>query len=305
MEQSDAGLETSQNQQTEKQSSSEGEQNAKPDMQQVERPARASRTAKPDGNANESAEPKRLSLAELFQDDADGNGESSSVDDDTSKPPESIEQVVKRLGLKPEQVYAIKVPMPNGAEAVTIGDLKDRVGELVELETRETEFETRRIRQEGDVLRAQTELRDIMAMLPRDQIKPEVVEKIRKRHEAVQTEERRRTLEVIPQWRDDKTRLADITGMIAHLSDYGFDEGFLNTVVDHRALKYMRDMYLRDKRIKAALAKVVTEKPNKSQRPSGKPAKGAVKPARENNSRRSVTPTQRDRIMNMFDNAGD
>ncbi len=220
-------------------------------------------------------EPKRLSLAELFAPEAIER-ENAEIDND-SGPVDNIDAVSRRLGLKPEEVYSIKVPMPNGAEPVTIGDLKDRVGELVDLETREAQFDQRRVKSEGELLRAQTELREVLGMIPKENIPQGIVEKIRKRHEATVTRERELTLEHIPSWHDEKACAADIQGINEMLADYGFDETFITTVVDHRALKFIRDAYLRDKRIKAALAKVTT--PTKRGKvPSSKTGKAAKAP---------------------------
>jgi len=221
-------------------------------------------------------EPKRLSLAELFAPDTLERENASS--DNDSGPVDSIDGVSKRLGLKPEEVYSIKVPMPNGAEPLTIGDLKDRVGELVELETREAQFDQRRIKSEGEVLRAQTELRELISMIPKENIPAGIVDKIRKRHEATVNRERELTLEHIPQWQDEKTCEADIAGINELLSDYGFDDTFIATVVDHRALKFIRDMYLMDKRIKTALARVETPT-KRGKKPSSKTGKPAKSPA--------------------------
>jgi hypothetical protein len=221
-------------------------------------------------------EPKRLSLAELFAPDT--LERESGTNDNDSGPVDSIDGVSKRLGLKPEEVYAIKVPMPNGAEPLTIGDMKDRVGELVELETREAQFDQRRIKSEGEVLRAQTELRELISMIPKENIPAGIVDKIRKRHEATVNRERELTLEHIPQWQDEKTCAADISGINELLSDYGFDDTFIATVVDHRALKFIRDMYLMDKRIKTALARVETPT-KRGKKPSSKVGKPAKSPA--------------------------
>jgi len=67
--------------------------------------------------AIQEEQPKRLSLAELFAEDGDGEGhgsEGGSGDDDPSKPVDSIDGLTKRHKMTAEQVYAIKVPMPNG-----------------------------------------------------------------------------------------------------------------------------------------------------------------------------------------------
>ncbi len=256
---------------------------------------------------DDSNEPKRLSLAELFSQDESGNIRDSdaNVDDsaDSNAPPDSVEAVLKRLGLKdPKEFYAIKVPMPNGAEPLPIGELKDRIGELVDLETREMQFEQRRMRTEGETLRAQAEMRELMALIPRDKITPELVNKIRQRHEATQKKERELTLETIPDWQNETRRTEDISGMIEMLGDYGFDESFITTVVDHRALKFIRDAYLTQKRIKAALAKVTVPQKKGGHRPSSKTAKGAAKPsAHEPSTRRTgVVPDQRTRIAELF-----
>lgn len=249
-------------------------------------------------------EPRRVSLAELFASNEDGEGEydddGNPIVEDPSKPPETLEALSKRLGFKPEQVYNVKIPLADGAEPLTIGQLKDRVGELVNLETRETQFEQRRMHVEGELLRSQTEIREILAMIPKEHIRPEVVNKIRKRHDENMAFERRMTLEHIPEWRDEKKAGEDLQGMIEFTKRWGFDQTFMATVHDHRAIKFIRDMYLRDKRIQAALAKV--EIPDsKGQRGSAKTKKAATRPMQSQSTRKQgVAPDQRSRIAALF-----
>jgi hypothetical protein len=266
------------------------------------RPARSEVKKQQQQQTQQTDEPRRLSLAELFSQNDDGeiSNEDENVGDDPSKPPETMEALSKRLGFKPEQIYNVKIPLADGAEPLTIGQLKDRIGELVDLETRETQFEQRRMRSEGELLRSQAEIREILQQIPREHIKPEVVNKIRQRHEANMARERQMTLEHIPEWRDEKRASEDLQGMIDLLGEYGFDETFIGSVHDHRAIKFIRDMYLRDKRIKAALAKVTTPE-NKGQRGSAKTGKAAARPNKQTSTRRSgVMPDQRSRIAALF-----
>lgn len=248
-------------------------------------------------------EPRRLSLAELFANNDEGeetfDDDGNPIVEDPSKPPETLEALSKRLGFKPEQIYSVKIPLSDGAEPLTIGQLKDRVGELVDLETRETQFEQRRMQTEGELLRSQTEVRELLSMIPKEHINPEIVNKIRKRHEANMAFERKMTLEHIPEWRDEKRAGEDLQGMIDFTKRWGFDETFLGTVHDHRAVKFIRDMYLRDKRIQAALAKV-TIPDSKGQRGSAKTKKAAARPNQQQSQRKSVTPNQRERIAALF-----
>lgn len=255
---------------------------------------------------DDNQEPQRLSLAEIFAEEPDD--ENQTGDDNQQGTVDSIDSLMKRLKVKPEQVYAIKVPMPNGAEPLTIGELKDRVGELVDFETREAQFDQRRVKTEGEILRAQQEVREIMQLLPKEiipQVQP-LLEKVRKRHDATMTRERELTLEHIPSWSDEKVRKEEIDGMIEMLSDYGFDETFITTVVDHRALKFIRDQYITNKKIKAALAKVTVPNKRGSKKPSGKSGKA---PARPNQNSQPSTrfvgqPDQRSRIVDFFNSYG-
>lgn len=245
-----------------------------------------------------TTESKPLSLAELFK-DADDTDASAEGNDST--PIESIDGVAKRLKLTPEQVYALKVPMKDHGEPLTIGTLKDRVGELVDLETREMQFDQRRVKQEGELLRSQTEMREILSMLPKDAIKPELLRRLREQNAAKMEHEHTATLALIPEWESEQKRTVEFKGMADHLSEYGFPESFLSTVADHRALKYIRDNYLRDKRIKDALARVTNATKPGNKRPSAKMGKAPVRPNSQSTStRQRGTPDMRANLMNLF-----
>lgn len=280
-----------------------------PDNQQLHqqnaRPSANERRAKQQQqNEQHMDEPRHVSLAELFAERDDGetdefDNEGNPVVDDPTKPPDTLEALSKRLGFKPEQIYNVKIPLADGAEPLTLGQLKDRVGELVDLETRETQFEQRRMQSEGELLRSQTELRELIGMIPKEHINPEIVNKIRKRHEANMAFERRQTLEFIPEWRDEKRAGEDLQGMIEFTKRWGFDEGFMATVHDHRAIKFIRDMYLRDKRIQAALAKVTTPD-SKGQKTSAKTKKAAARPMQSQTNRKGAAPDTRQRLAALF-----
>jgi len=255
------------------------------------------------GAPNKQETHKPRSLAEMF-----GNPEDESsleidleerIPDDPNKPIDSIERLIARNKLTPEQAYAIKVPMPNGGESLSIGELKDKISELSDFEMRVTEFDERRIRQEGDLLKSQGELRDLLGLLPKEAITPAVLEKLRRNQTQTLKVERQRALEHIPSWRDEKARTADIALMNEVLSDYGFDEGFLDSVIDHRAVKFVRDMCLMRARIKKSLESVRNAN-NTNKRPSGKGNKAPIRPNNNASGQRKLTPTPDDKIRNLF-----
>lgn len=289
MKESNANLETSapNNQANSQPDNKSAEPNGKvPDKQQV-----ATEPKKPRG------------LAELFADPTDESSTEISLDDDSpddpNSPLDSIERLIKRNKLTPEQAYAIKVPMPNGAEPLTIGELKDKVGELTDFELKVTEFDERRIKQQGDILKSQAELKGILEMLPKDALSEGVLKKVRERQEITTRRERQLTLEHIPEWRNEKVREAELEGINEMLSDYGFDETFLPTIIDHRAMMFVRDAFRIRSRIKKSL-EAVRDPKKLGKGTSGKSNKAAAKPAAETQTRRTRSPTQRDRIVELF-----
>ena len=249
----------------------------------------------------EQAKPK--SLAEIFGSRSDESSTEIALDDDTPDDPEapldSIERLMKRHKLTAEQAYGIKVPMPNGAEALSIGELKDKISELTDLDMRVVQFDEHRIKQEGELLRSQSELKELISVLPKDAIKPEVLNRLRERQAETTRQERLLTLEHIPEWRDEKKRTAEVEGIVEMLSDYGFDGSFLQSVIDHRAMKFIRDSFLIRARIKKSLAEVRDPK-NLGKRPSGKGNKAPNRPSNNSSTRRSAAVTQGDRIRDWF-----
>ncbi len=62
-------------------------------------------------------------------------------------------------------------------------------------------------------------------------------------------------------------------GMADHLKQYGYPVNHLERVADHRQVKYIRDNWQRELRIKKALAAVKAGKPNPT--PKSKPVNKA------------------------------
>lgn len=233
-------------------------------------------------------EPSQLkSLASLLAagenpetDSSDESEEGTAAEKPEKAKPKSLKALAEKLKLEDKDLYAIEVPMANG-ETRTLGQLKDAVAKQDEFSLREIEFEETRQQREGELIRAQSELRELISSLPKNAIKPEVLEAIHQKHDARLQVERAKTLEAIPAWSDEAKRTEEITGMIEHLESYGFPQNYIQTIHDHRTLKYIRDNYLRAQRVRTALEAVKSGKPpaNANSKPNGKaPAKPSSKP---------------------------
>jgi hypothetical protein len=178
-----------------------------------------------------------------------------------------------KLGMDLDALYKLQITSSEDGEPVTIEALKDMHKERSDFDLAKLEWEERRTMQEQDLTRAKAELHELMQMLPEKAIKPEVLERIRDRTAAQTALERKKTLEVIPEWKDAKTREADITGMAEHLQGYGFPVNYLEQVVNHQQLKYIRDNWLREQRVRKALESVRAGSPGKT--PASKTQKKA------------------------------
>lgn len=236
----------------------------------------------------EEQEPGLEHLGELLQEtEPDGGNSSESSqraegeDDAGASPVTKFNDLAGRLDMELDDLYKLEISQAEDGTSVTIENLKDYYAEQADISMREVEFEERRTQQEAELLQAQEELRELMAALPEKAIKPEVLQKVRAKHDAQMQLERKRTLDVIPEWQDEKTRTTDMEGMSDHLKQYGYPVNHLERVADHRQIKYIRDNWQREQRIRKALAAVKPGKPNPTTRqkpgkkaPSKKPLAG-------------------------------
>lgn len=238
--------------------------------------------------AQETERTGMAALAELLAADADQGNEDDSPGGEEGKPSgsEKKAQPVKRFndlagatGLDLDALYKLEVSLSEGGDPVTIEQLKDSYKQREDFSLRELEFEERRTQQESELLRASAELQEILQALPANAVRKDVLEKIRAKSEKTAAIERQRTLDAIPEWKDEARRTDELSAMVKHLEAYGIPKTYLQQVMDHRHFKYIRDNMLRERRIREAIAKVRAGKPEggKPSKPQGKaPAKGAT-----------------------------
>lgn len=221
-------------------------------------------------------------LAELMiEDDTPDAGASPVATEGTQTvAPTKFNDLADTLGMELNDLYKLEISQAEDGSPVTVENLKDHYAKQVDFSLHELEFEERRTKQESELMQAQEELRELMAALPEKAIAPEVLQKVRDKHEAQVQLERRRMFDVIPTWQDEQARTKDIEGMADHMKQYGFPVDYLERVVDHRQMKYIRDNWQREQRIRIALAKVTAGKPN----PTSK-----QKPARKAPSKQPLT----------------
>lgn len=204
-----------------------------------------------------------------------GEDDAASSGSDDKTQPTKFNDLAGKLGMELDALYKLEISSSEDGEPVTIEQLKDSHKDRADFDLKVIEFEERRTQQEQDLMRAKSELQEILQALPKNSVRPEVLERIREKSEKTTALERQKTLEVIPEWNDEDVRQSDIAGMAKHLEGYGFPLNYLKQVVSHQQLKYIRDNWQREQRIRAALEKVRAAKPDKSI--ASKPQKAAPK----------------------------
>jgi len=227
------------------------------------------------------------SLAELLAAGEPGNETTETPGGDPAESggskektkPTKFNDLAGALDVDLDTLYKLNVSIDGHEEPVTVEMLKDSYKQRRDFELERIEFDETISSQQAELLRAKTELNEILQSLPKNAVRPEVLAKIRARHDQTMKAERARTLDAIKSWSDPDKRTADLAAMSEHLSQYGFSVDYLAQIQDHRMFPYIRDNMLREKRVREALAKVKAGKPKPSATPKPQqkaPKKGAT-----------------------------
>lgn len=179
---------------------------------------------------------------------------------ETDSLPRGLHALAERLGVKPEDLYAVEVPMADGT-SVKLGELKDAYADRENTARKELELEERRIKIEAELTRAKSEIETLIKELPPEVLKPEFLERVRKDALAARERERRAVMEAIPEWADEETRTRELQGIVEMLQDYGYSPQSLEQSLDSRLIRLARDSWLRKVRIERALAAVKRVEP--------------------------------------------
>ncbi len=218
------------------------------------------------------------------QDDQGGDSENSDASSETNKSkgkPKNLDGLAETLGVEVADLYKIEIPFADGdnVEHKTLGEIKDAMAERSTFEVDRLAWEEQRTERENQVVKSMQEVSEIVSMLPRSAISEQLLEAVARKRATLVESETRLTRQVIPEWTSEDVETQDREAMREHLSEYGFPENYLDSLVDHRTLRYIRESMKRQQRIERALAQVKTvRKPG--HKPSGKPT-GKPAPSRK------------------------
>lgn len=250
-------------------------------------------TAAPSAETREPTTGQIDEVAALLRGDEpeeSGESENSEASSETNKSkgkPKNLDGLAETLGVEVADLYKIEIPFADGdnVEMKTLGELKDSVAEQSTFEVDRLAWEEQRTERENQVVKSMQEVAEIVNMLPKSAISEQLLEAVARKRANLVESEGRMTKQVIPEWSSEDVETADRQAMREHMSEYGFAENYLDSVVDHRTLRFIRESMLRQQRIERALAQVKTvRKPG--HKPSGKPT-GKPAPAKRGSTSRA------------------
>lgn len=203
----------------------------------------------------EESEPKEESEDDENEDEETDDDKDKDKDKDKSKEPElkTLTDLAKKLGVKQSELYNVKITLRDQETNVTLGQLKDAYQDSEEISFQKIEWGEAKAKEEQQLARGRKELEVLVSLLPKDSLNKENLKQAAEIVQAQLDRSRKDVLKRIPDWEDKEVRATEVKGIDEHLSKYGIK---LSELTDSRLVHYIRNTWLREKRIEEALAKV-------------------------------------------------
>lgn len=210
-------------------------------------------------------QPDIAAISELI---SGGDAGTSEPQQDAEAPPEDEQQ--QETAEQPEQEFEPQdeaeqpeeaqqvdydqvIPMPDGLEAQTIGQLKDHYRATQDLQQERDDWESEQGKQQLELMATRRQLVELADLL-RD-VKPEVIDHVQKMQARDQEQEAELLLKTFPAWADADKKAAARAEQLATFKEYGFSEWEYSSIADHRVIKALHDLTQYRKREAAGQAK--------------------------------------------------
>jgi hypothetical protein len=171
-----------------------------------------------------------------------GEGEESAV---------TVKGLAEKLGLEAKDIYeGLEIPLGDD-HVVTLGEWKDRVNALADIDGERESVATQRAEYERNVMQTKQELNAIIQLIPAEQ-RQAILDRARGQVEAYETEQKMQVLHQIPEWKDQDTMAKDRARIVEMGSEYGFSEQEITYTQDARTVKMLNDFMRLRERVKEA-----------------------------------------------------
>ena len=223
----------------------------------------------------------------------EGGDEGGQAGDSTDPEPlVTVKELAEKLGVDAKDLYNdLAVPLGDG-ETVTLGEFKDRVKDLRELDAQKEQFTEAQSQASRDSLAQRAEMSELLGLIPAE-MREQLVKAAGDRHQGYIQQQQQEVLEAIPEWRDQDTLARDRDAIIALGNEYGFNSQEITATHDARTLRMLHDTVRLRERLNTADAnskkqsKARAGSPGKTQnKRTGSKLKQAVQRAKDSNDPR-------------------
>lgn len=239
------------------------------------------------------------------QDEGSGS-EAGAETRDEKAAPKNLADLAERLGVKVADLYELEIPFDVGGddggevEYKKLGEIKDAFKASDAIAVDRLTWEETKAAQEQKIARATSELQQLVALLPKSAISDELLQTVARRRADAVAKETRLTRNVIPEWSSEDVETADRAEMSEYLQRYGFPTDYLDAIVDHKTVHFIRDATKRALRVEKALEQIETLRKS-GHKPSGKVSK---LPGKKTAPRRVRASDQVDQVVEILSQTG-
>jgi hypothetical protein len=168
-------------------------------------------------------------------------------EDENGKPLKRTPKAKSILDLADEQaiphkaMYDLAVPMGEGESPMTIGEMKDRIGQVRNFEFDKDNFADYREQSLNEIVESRTQIDGVIQALkqvvPPEQLARVFADQI-ERYNGQVARAKEQIREYFPEWDDASTKQADRKKLKGALKSYGFSEAEVDNVVDARLIRF-------------------------------------------------------------------
>lgn len=177
----------------------------------------------------------------------------------------------------PQVDYDLVVPMPDGMESMTVGQLKDHYRETQDLQQEREDWEAQQSEQQLQLMATRNKLVTLAESL--QNVPPEIIQQVEQLQQFDAQRESALLLQVFPEWANAEKKAAARDEHLATIREYGYSDIDYAQIQDHRLIKLLHDLTQLRKREAAGKAK---REELKAQLPKGqKPVQRKQTPAQE------------------------
>lgn len=216
--------------------------------------------------------------------DAPDQGEESEDEGaDENQLPLTLDDAQKRLGMTKQEFNALEVKV--GADTMTLGELKNRLPEVVKLDKAREEFEDERGSWELQRIGTYRNLHAIIDAIPKNPHTAGLLRQLERQHEETRTRELETLHFARPRWQDANYAATAKSKIVAMCADYGISRAEVEGLLDHRHLLLAQDFAELREKVRAS-----REQAKKVNEPSGARPNGQGAPARRDQRENGANP---------------